>query len=138
MNTGDKTTYPIDPAAEWPEDGETAWLRVKRSANGVLLADEGERAIGHLESGIAPEDPNGRNEACVYLISSGGTHFAVAAETLQSGDGFVGADDGRVKKEPDLDKAEGQVFQGGSAGSQITITYFRQISSGSASGPQLP
>ena len=123
MNTGNKVTYPLDPAAAWTTDGETAWVRVKQGANGISLADEGDRAVGHLESGIAPDDLNGRSVACVYLNKAGATHFDIAAETLNDGDGFDGADDGKVKKQADLSLREGQVFSGGAAGSEISVRY---------------
>lgn len=124
MNTGDKITYPLDPAATWPSDGEAAWLRVKQGADGISLAGEGDKAIGHLESGIAPDDLNGLEVATVYLNKAGATHFAIASEPLVDGDGFVGAAGGKVKKQADLSLAEGQVFAGGAAGSEISVSYF--------------
>ena len=125
MNTGCKVTFPVDESYPWePLKGETAWLRVKFTPNGLQIAEPGDKSIGHLEGGIAPQDINGLESATVYLSKAGGTHFAVAEEPLVAGDGFVGGALGKVKKEADLANAEGQVYAGGAAGSEITVMYF--------------
>lgn len=123
MNTGSKITLPLDPNATWPAEGNSYWLRVKQGPNGLSLAGEGEVALGHLESSVAPDHINGSDHACVYLRKAGATHFAIPSEPLNAGDGFVGGPNGTVKKEADLSLAEGQVFEGGAAGSEITVTY---------------
>jgi hypothetical protein len=132
MNKSFVISLPLAPGAVIP-----AYARVKFSQEGIEIADENDRSIGHCEQDC---NYSVRPVIDVYRSNSGGLHFATASEPLVAGEGFVGADDGMIQAADE--HPEGIVIQDAEEGATIMVAYYSAsgltVTDDSGSEPEAP